>query len=147
MVDSGSSAEVAERLGRRRARLFPVLGIFLLIQQSAYFGHGGGERIVDHVRVGAWVVMSAVVLFVLTTGGFWFRGSELRAMLNDESTRANRAAALELGFVLAMATGIVLYVAQGAWQLTVGESIHLIVTAGLFAALLRFSSLERRGLG
>jgi hypothetical protein len=147
MTDTTSNAELAERLGRRRARLFPVLGLFLVIQQSAYFGHGDGQRLVDHVRIGAWVAMSAVVLFVLTTGGFWFRSPEVRAMLDDEGTRANRAAALSTGFVCAMISAIVLYVMQGAWEFSTGEVIHLIVTAGLFSALLRFSLLERRGLG
>lgn len=147
MSENISNARLAERLGRRRARLFPVLGLFLVIQQSAYFAHGGGERLVDHVRIGAWVAMSVVVLFVLTTGGFWFRSAEVRAMLDDESARANRAAALGTGFICAMVSAIVLYVMQGAWEFSSGESIHLIVTAGLFSALLRFSILERRGLG
>lgn len=147
MTDSISNAELAERLGRRRARAFPILGLFLIIQQSAYFAHGDGQRLVDHVRIGAWVVMSAVVLFVLTTGGFWFRSSEVRAMLDDEGTRANRAAALGTGFLCAMIGAIVLFVMQGAWNLSAGEAIHLIVTVGLLSALLRFSILERRGLG
>lgn len=147
MAEDISNAKLAERLGRRRARLFPVLGLFLIIQQSAYFAHGQGERLVDHVRIGAWVAMSTVVLLVLTTGGFWFRSAEVRAMLDDESARANRAAALGTGFICAMVSAIVLYVMQGAWEFSSGEAIHLIVTAGLFSALLRFSILERRGLG
>ena len=144
MTDSTSNADLAERLRRRRARVFPILGLFLVIQQSAYFANGDGQRLVGHVRIGAWVVMSAVVLFVLTTKGFWFRSPELRAMLDDEGTRA---AALGTGFVFAMGSAIVLYVTQAAWALTSGEAIHLIVTAGLFSALLRFSILERRRLG
>jgi hypothetical protein len=142
-----SNAEIADQLGRRRARILPMLGLFLIIQQSAYFAHGDGSRLVDHVRIGAWVAMSAVVLLVLTTGGFWFRNAEIRAMLNDESTRANRAAALSTGFVCAMLGGMVIYVMQSAWAFTTGEAIHLIVTAGLFSALIRFAMLERRALG
>lgn len=147
MSDKPSITEQADRLGRRRARMFPALGLFLVIQQSAYLAHGDGDRLVDHVRIGAWAAMSAVLLFVLVTGGFWFRSPELRGMLNDEGTRANRAAALETGFVFAMVCGIALYVLKGAWPFSSGEAIHLIVTAGLFPALLRFSFLERRGLG
>ena len=139
--------EQADRLGRRRARVFPILGLFIVIQQAAYFEHGNGQRLVDHVQIGAWAAMSAVVLVVLRTGGFWFRSAELRALLNDEGTRANRAAAFGTGFVFAMVTGIVLYVIQGAWPFSSGEAIHLIVTVGLLTALMRFSILERRGLG
>lgn len=147
MSEPLSTVDLAERLGRRRARMLPVLGLFLVIQQSAYFAHGDGDRLIDQVRLGAWTAMSLVVLALLTTGGFWFRKAEVRAMLNDESTRANRAAALSTGFVCAMLTATLLYVMRSAWEFTPGEVIHLIVTAGLFSALIRFAQLERRALG
>ncbi|MFM6933598.1 MAG: hypothetical protein ACKOUT_15305 [Novosphingobium sp.] len=147
MTESTGTAEQAEKLTRRRARIMPVLGMFLIIQQSAYFAHGDGTRAVDHVRLGAWAVLSTVILIVLVTGGFWFRKPEVRAMVEDEGARANRASALGTGFVCAMVTAILCYVMQSAWEFSVGEVIHLIVTAGLFSALLRFTMLERRGLG
>lgn len=147
MAEPVSNADLADRLARRRARVLPVLGLFLLIQQSAYFAHGDGARLVDQVRIGAWVAMSAIILFVLTTGGFWFRAAPVRALLNDEGTLANRAAALSTGFISAMLSAILLYVMQGAWEFSVGEAIHLIVTAGLVSALIRFAVLERRALG
>jgi hypothetical protein len=147
MTISQTNADLAERLARRRARLLPVLGLFLVIQQSAYFAHGDGARLVDQVRIGAWVVMSVLILLILTTGGFLFRRPEVRALLNDEGTLANRAAAFSTGFVCAMLSAIVLYVMQGAWEFTAAEAIHLIVTAGLFSALTRFAVLERRALG
>lgn len=148
MTESTTNAELVERLARRRARILSVLGLFLIIQQSAYFTHGdSAERLVDQVRIGAWTAMAALILLVLTTGGFWLRSHEVRAMLDDEGTRANRAAALATGFVCAMLSAILLYVAQGAVELGAGEAIHLIVTAGLFSALIRFAMLERRALG
>ncbi len=147
MTESTTDADEADRLTRRRARILPVLALFLIIQQSAYFAQGDGTRAVDNVRLGAWVAMSVVVLIVLLTGGFWFRKPEVRAMIEDEGARANRAAALSTGFVCAMVTAILCYVMQYAWEFSVGEVIHLIVTAGLFSALVRFAMLERRGLG
>lgn len=147
MSEHHTNAELADQLTRRRARIMPVLAMFLVIQQSAYFANGGGSRLVDHVRIGAWVVMSLVVLLVLTTGGFWFRKAAVRAMIEDETTRANRADALSFGFVVAMLTAIACYVLQAVWLVTVGEVLHLTVSAGLIAALLRFSILERRALG
>ncbi|NOU04363.1 MAG: hypothetical protein HOO94_12000 [Novosphingobium sp.] len=147
MTEPVSNVDLADRLARRRARVLPVLGLFLLIQQSAYFAHGDGARLVDQVRIGAWVAMSAVILFVLTTGGFWFRTAPVRALLNDEGTLANRAAALSTGFISAMLSAILLYVMQGAWEFSAAEAIHLIVTAGLVSALIRFAVLERRALG
>ncbi|MFC0590103.1 hypothetical protein ACFFF7_11810 [Novosphingobium aquiterrae] len=147
MSESASNGALVERLARRRTRILPVLGLFMIIQQSAYFAHGDGSRLVDQVRISAWVVTSAMILLVLTTGGFWLRSHEVRAMLDDEGTRANRAAALSLGFLCAMLTAMILFVLQRVWAFTAGEAIHLIVTAGVFSALIRFSILERRALG
>jgi uncharacterized membrane protein len=147
MTESPSRAELAERLGRKRARLLPLLGMLFLIQQTAYFAHGDGARTVDHVRLGAWAVMGLVLLFVLMTGGFFFRGRAVRDLLNDEVTKANRAAAIQWGFVAAMLVGILLYVIQALTQVTAREALHLTVSTGLVVALVRFGALERRAHG
>ena len=147
MPSDTSNAELAERLTRRRARLMPVLGLFMVIQQSTYFAHGDGSRLVDQVRITGWVMMSVLVLLVLTTGGFWFRRPEVRALIEDEGTRANRASAMSTGFLCAMIAAIICHAMQNAWEFTGGEATHLIVSAGLVSALLRFSVLERRALG
>ena len=139
-----SDVEQAERLGRRRARVLPVMGIFFLTQQAAFFANPPGERGVDHVRIGAWVLMTAVLLYALCTGGAWFQSREVRAMLNDEPTRANRALALEWGFIAALLAAMAVYVFQGVTHFTTREAIHLIVSAGMVAALVRFGMLERR---
>lgn len=146
MSDILSDADLADRLTRRRARMFPVLALFFLIQQSAYWSNPPHERLVDHVRIGAWAAMAGVILLVLATGGAWFRKPAVRAMINDEQARANRDAATRAGFIASMAVGIALYVLQAPLALTTGEAIHLIVSAGLVTALVRFGMLERRGL-
>ena len=125
--------------------MLPVLAIFYLAQQVAFFNSLNGERLVDHFRIGAWVALSTVLLAGVVTGGFWFRKPELRAMLNDELNRAHRADALRIGFILAMLTGIVLYVVGTAIALSDREVIHLIVSVGIGAAVIRFGMLERRG--
>lgn len=138
-------SEQAERLARRRARMLPVLAIFYLAQQVSFFASPPGERMVDHFKIAGWAAMSAVLLAGLVTGGFWLRGPKLREMLNDELNRAHRADALRIGFILAMLAGIILYVVGTAVPLTDREVIHLIVSVGIGAALIRFGILERRG--
>jgi hypothetical protein len=137
-------AEQAEILGRRRARILPILAVVYLAQQVSFFSSPMGERTVDHLKIGAWAVLSAVLLAALMTGGFWLRKPELRAMLNDESSRAHRADALGIGFVVGMAIGIVLYIIETFSPMTSREVIHIIVSFGIAAALLRFGWLERR---
>ena len=110
-----------------------------------FFNSPHGERLVDHFKIGAWALLSVVLLVALVTGGFWLRKPQLRAMLNDELSRAHRADALRVGFILAMLAGIILYVVGTAFPMTDREVIHLIVSVGIGAALIRFGMLERRG--
>ena len=141
-----SLSEQAERLTKRRARMLPVLAALYFAQQASFFSSPLRDRPVDHFKIGAWVVLSLVLLAALVTGGFWSRKRELREMLDDESSRAHRADALGTGFVVAMVTGIILYVVGTVSKVSAREAIHLIVSLGIAAALVRFGWLERRAL-
>lgn len=141
---SPADIDTADQLGRRRARMLPVLAMFFLIQQTAFFSNPPGERAVDHVRIGAWVVLTAVILATLATGGWWFRSPAIRAALDDERTRANRASAMQWGFISTVVTAIVIYATLGVTEFTTRESIHLLVSAGIVSALFRFGRLERK---
>ena len=148
-IDHESPVEAAERLGRRRARMLPVLAILFLTQQLSFFlseNERSSEviRNVDHVKFGAWLVLSLVLLAALYTGGFWFRAREVRDLMNDEITRQHRAQALSLGFLVAMLTAIALYVVDMAEPVGTRVAIHVVVTLGIGAALIRFGTLERR---
>jgi hypothetical protein len=137
----------ADQLGRRRARMLPMLALMFLIQQTSYFSNPPAERLVDHVRIGAWVVMTAVIVLMLQTGGSWLRSPAVRAVLNDEPTRANRASAFHWGFMALVLTGMTIYSILGVAPMSAREAIHLIVSAGIVVALLRFGFLERRDYG
>ena len=145
-----SHAEKADRLSRRRARMLPILALFFITQQASFFIEGSGgsaERAVDHVKLGAWLVLSLVLLAALWTGGFWLQKREVRDLMDDEVTRAHRAAALSIGFLVAMLTAIALYVVDMFEPMSSRMATHLIVTFGIAAALIRFGLLERRALG
>jgi len=144
-----SPAATAERLTRRRARMMPVLALFLFIQQTAFFTRSEIMRTVDIVRTSGWLLFAAVVLAALLTGGLWFKRREVRELMDDEVTRANRANALTAGFAVAMGAGILLYGAESFAPDTFSarEAIHLVVSVGLATALLRFGMLERRAIG
>lgn len=134
----------AERLGSRRPGMLMGMTFLFLFQQFAYFTQPPAERMVDYVRIGAWYLLAFVVLATLLTGGFWLNPKAVRTLMEDDVTRANRADALRLGFGLAMATAIVLFAVSGPGGLTAREVIHIIVSAGLGASMLRFGFLERR---
>jgi hypothetical protein len=114
MTENISDVEQAEALGRRRARMMPVLAIVFISQQISFFASenehaAAAMRTADHVKISAWLVLSLILLVALYSGGFWFRRRAVRALMNDEITRQHRANALSLGFLVAMLTGIALY--------------------------------------
>jgi hypothetical protein len=141
-------AERADHLSRRRARMLPMLAVMFLLQQSSFFfdRFDTGARPVDHIKIGAWVVLSIVLLLALATGGFWLKPKRIRDLMDDDNTRANRAEAFRIGFLVTMIAGIGLYFASLFEPVSGREAIHILMTFGIASALLRFGFLERRAL-
>ena len=141
-MNDRSVAEQAEYLGRRRARMLPVLALIYLSQQGTYFiGTVGNAHL---VRLSAWVILSTVLLLALVTKGFWFHSRAVRDLIDDENTRANRLDSIRIGFSFGMAAGIACYLIDHFEPLAAGEVAHLVLTLGIGAALIRFAMLERR---
>jgi hypothetical protein len=139
--------ETADRLTHRRARMMPVLAIIFIAQQAAYFAEpDAAVRLVDHVKIAAWLLLSIVLLLALATGGFWLKPRGVRALMDDEVTRANRGEAFRLAFFTTMAAAILLYFLSLFETISGREAVHLLTTVGIATALLRFGYLERRAL-
>ncbi len=145
-MPTSSDIETADRLSRIRARMMLALAAIFVTQQGAYLMARveGGARTVDHVKTGAWLVLSIVLLLLLATGGAWLRPRNVRALMEDEVTRANRAEAFRLGFLATMIAGILLYVVTLFEPVAGRDAIHILMSIGLVAALIRFGMLERR---
>lgn len=142
-----SAADQADRLSRRRARMMLPLALIFILQQATFVNERANDhRLVSWVHTIAWVVLAAVILAGLLSGGFWFKPKALRALMEDEVTRENRYRALSLGFVLAMVSAMILFVVDRFEAIDGATAIHLILSVGLGAALMRFSLLERRAL-
>lgn len=144
-MNTRSAAERAETLGRRRARVLPFLAVLLIAQQGTFFSsHPGVDRPVDHFKIAAWLVLSAVILLALWTGGSWLQPKRVRELLNDETTRVHRAQAFRTAFLASMLGCIFLYFLTIWTPVDAREAVHIIMTIGLSAALLSFGFLERR---
>ena len=140
-------SEKVEMLSRRRARALPTLAVIFLAQQASYFNMPEqSDRTVDHVKIGAWLLLSVALRAGLGTGGAWFRPREIRELVNDESTRAHRQAGLVYGFWAAMVAALVLYVVNMCETVSGRDAVHVILSAGIVVALIRFGMLERRAL-
>lgn len=144
-----SPVEKADRLGRRRMRMLFAVAIIMITQQASFdriLDHAGGPpRAVDMVALAAWVVLAIAALAALMTGGMYFQSREVRRLMNDELSTANRSRALAGGFVIAILTAVVLFIVSFFRDdVSATEAIHATVTVGLAGALLRFAMLERK---
>jgi hypothetical protein len=143
-VTEQTNSEIAERLSQKRSRILFVLAAIFLSQQASYFSGHDPARPVDHIKIGAWLVLSAVLLLMLATGGAWFRSAEVRALLNDEATREHRRTGFVNGFWAACLTAIGVYVVDMFEPLSGRDAVHIILTVAIAVALLTFARLERR---
>jgi hypothetical protein len=148
MSDPISDVEKAEQLSRRRARMMMPFAVIFVTLQATFFSAGANDhRLVSWVHTLGWLMLAAVILAALVTGGFWFRPKAVRALMEDEVTRENRHRALSLGFVMAMGAAMVLFVVDRIEPIGAQAAIHIILSAGLGTGLVVFAALERRALG
>lgn len=145
-----SDVENADRLSRRRARMLPILAVLFIGQQVTFFGKsakfGASEvvRSVDRVHFAAWLILSIVILLALANGGSWIQPKRIRDLMNDESTKANRAEAFRVGFLFTMVAAIGLYFLDYFEPLSGRDAVHVLMSIGIGTALVRFGTLERR---
>lgn len=140
-----SVAEKADYLSSRRARMLPALAVIYITQQASYITlqQDAAHRSVNMAKISAWLVLSAVLLAALATKGFWLQSRELRALIDDEVTRANRNDAMRFGFIFAMLTCIVVYFITMFEPVNGRDAVHIVMSDGLGAALIRWGWLER----
>src|SRR3954449_12548368 len=135
--------ENADHMGRVRSRVFFVLAIVFFAGQSLYFTSSPATRD-SYPRIGAWLILVILILMLLATGGFLFRGRKVRDLLNDEASRHNRLAAQATGFWVTVIAALAVYVESIFEPVTFNEGMHIIVTLGVGAALISFAARERR---
>ena len=139
--------EKAEYLSKRRARMLPVLAVIFLSQQAAFLStvNSPAPHSAYSVKISAWLVLSIVILAALATKGFWLEPKEVRDLIDDENTRANRNEAMRWGFLFSMGGAIAVY-ALTLFDVTITarDAVHIVMTVGIPAALIRWGMLERR---
>lgn len=142
------AVETADRLSRRRRRGLWASAVLFVLWQGLFYTWGAPDRAplrrVDELKVSAWVVWCLALMLLLATGGGFLQRRHLRRLMNDEVSTANRHGAQRFGFWAAMITAVGVYVAEFLVRLSTHDAIHIIMTAGLGGALLRYALLERR---
>ncbi|HEX8064781.1 MAG TPA: hypothetical protein VF535_16410 [Allosphingosinicella sp.] len=144
-MPTSAEHELADRLTRRRARMMPALAALFLAGQPFYFARN--QIAIDtQIKTAVWLAWAAILLLALAMDGGHFRGRAVRDLVEDEVTRANRLRAYAAGFWAAMATVFGIYGLSVFDNIQGRESLHLIMTFSLAAALITFGMLEKRAL-
>ena len=138
-----SDIELAERHARTRSLIMAVMAVVLLI-----LGLLGWEdqasSMTPMLRHGMWAVTIAFWLLILATGGWLRLSGEVRKMMNDEVSQANRSRALQAGFWTAKLLALVLYFASLTWTISLREGLRILTDVTIAVALLRYAWLELR---
>ncbi|MEY4269145.1 MAG: hypothetical protein RLZZ58_361 [Pseudomonadota bacterium] len=138
--------ELAERLTKRRARVSTVLAVFFLGSMATSLGTDVPASRPETLKLAAWIVWAAALLFLLAVGGGLFRSKAVRALMNDDTTVANRRDAMVAGFWAMIMTAFALYALTFFEDVSARETLRLMLSAGVATAVLRFGILERRSL-
>jgi len=145
-MQSKSIVDRADEISRKRAIAVAIAAaVFLIIQVVTRPVFNNEPETGAHLsRIIMWAVNAVALLLLLYTGGGLANKSEIRALVNDEVTRAHSKSAVGIGYWVAMIVAMALYGFAGDNNFTAREAIYLIVTPSVAIALLTFSWLELR---
>jgi len=147
MTANTTPGQIAERAQRRRNRMLWVPILFFIWQGAYFSGYATPHaplRAVEIVSLGAHLFLGLVLLLLLATGGAWRYGKAVRAVLDDEATRAHRGEAYAWGFWALTLCIVGLYATAPFVRLELGEIAHILLSVAVAVPALRFLFLERR---
>lgn len=143
VMNPQAAAAEAGALAAKRGKMLMLLGAFYVTQQAIYItGESDGRT--SLVKAVMWGVLTITMLLILLTRGHLGSPREVRERLEDELTRVNRAQGLAAGFVAAMVAAVGCFYWSIGDDLSAKDAVHVIVSAGLAVAMIRFGWLEHR---
>ena len=135
-----NTIELAEAKGRAWAIMLYVLGAILLLSELV------GMTILRRDFVdGFWLGVAMVCALTLLPWRRWLRpNSELNRLLDDESVREHRRMSCTAGFWASLIAALLSAPFAHDAMLESYDVSRLVATAGLFAAMVSFATLELR---
>jgi len=143
---STATAQLADRLAWKRARLAQATAFVFVATQAASFRDDAPLNRPQTLHLAVWLCWVAVLLALLATGGALLRGKRMRALLNDETTRDHQLRAMAWGFWSAILVALAIYVLSFFSEVSGREGVRLVITFGIALALIRFGALEKKAL-
>ena len=141
MAEDIAHVTAAERVQRRRARLFPVLGTLLIVANAALLR---GEAL-SMAGAAGWVCVFLGSALLVLSGGLW--PGRLRRLAEDETGRANRRWGVVVGYIASFSCACGLYVASLWVSMTAHEALQIVLTTAVGAPLIAFGITEQHSLG
>ncbi|HEY5105299.1 MAG TPA: hypothetical protein VII73_00860 [Caulobacteraceae bacterium] len=143
-----SPAERAERFSRKRTTMLwlevALFGLWQTVFLVARWTSPHGPRAGVTTDVLLWMTWVVVLLLLIGTGGGTLMSREVRRLVNDEVSTANRHEGQRWGFWAAMLVAIAVYLISIVQPAILTYAIHAVVSFGIGAALIRYAWLERR---
>ena len=147
---------VAERLIRRRRRLLILVTVAFVILQVGYLTGSarlveaipnGNARTVDILSVIGSIAWSLLLVRLLATGGRLARNAsdDVRAILDDELTLANRRAAFQAGYITLLLGTCAFYVFFLFRASDAVAAMPALIAFGAIVPVMWFLVLDRRG--
>jgi hypothetical protein len=143
---TSNTMALAEKLTLRRACASIISGIFFLMSMAGSLGVDVPANRPETIRLAAWVIWAAALLFLLAAGGGLFRGKAIRALMNDDSTLVNRQRAIVAGFWATVLSAFALYAISLFEPVSGRDAIRLLLSAAVGASIIKFGLLEKRSL-
>ena len=134
-----SDIEQAERNSRGRASVMALLAIVVAFNSTFGVQNTMND---DAWRGVAWIATVALGLAIVATSGGLMLNPRLRALMNDELSRANRARAIGFGFFATIVVALACYVASWWMPMPARAGLRLVSGLGLAATLARYAMLE-----
>ena len=145
-MDSRNLVEIADKNSRKRAIIVAAGAIVFVAGQAL-----GGPAFTNHAdtslysaRNVMWALNVVLLLAFLATGGGLLTNPQIRALVNDEVSRANYRTSVVAGFWVAMTSALALYLVPVFAALTGKQTLYLVLTLSVAVASLSFAYLELR---
>ena len=135
-----SDIEHAEHKARARAICMALLAVVTMF--TATFGLDNPANDAATFRGGSWLVTVALGVALLATSGGLMLNPRLRAIMDDERSRQNRARSFAVAFFGAMLTALALYVVSWSTPIETRAALRLVTGWGMAAGLARYAMLE-----
>jgi hypothetical protein len=145
-MDSRNLVEIADRNSRKRA-IIVAAGAIVFVAGQALGGPAfsdTADKALYNSRTIMWALNVVLLLAFLATGGGLLNNPQIRALVNDEVSRANYRTSVIAGFWVAMTSALVLYLVPVFAALTAKQTLYLVLTSSVAVASLMFAYLELR---